>query len=179
MHRPIIMLLALVASSVVAAPAIAPGDVGLRHDIQVLADYGVIRGPVTTWPLAWDAIQADIEAARDESMILPVAVEQTLQRIHERAERDSRRGQHRFRGRVAVAEKPARIRSFENTPRDNTEASASYAWLGDHVSINLSATAVDSPDDGKDYRADGSRIAVGLGNFTFAASTMDRWWGPG
>ena len=74
MHRPIIMLLALVASSAVAAPAIAPGDIGLRHDIQVLADYGVIRGPVSTWPLAWDAIRADINAARDESMILPVAV---------------------------------------------------------------------------------------------------------
>jgi len=179
MHRPIIMLLALAASPAVAAPAIAPGDIGLRHDIQVLADYGVIRGPVSTWPLAWDAIRADIDAARDESMILPVAVEQTLQRIHERAERETRRGQHRFRGRVAVAEKPSRIRSFENTPRENAEASASYIWFGERASVELNATAVDSPDDGKDFRADGSRIAIGLGNFTIAASTMDRWWGPG
>ncbi len=46
MHRPIILLFAFVASSTLASPALQPGDVGLRHDIQVLADYGVIRGPV-------------------------------------------------------------------------------------------------------------------------------------
>jgi len=78
-----------------AGPVVAPGDVGLRHDIQVLADYGVIRGPVTTWPLAWDAIRADLSRARDEQMVLPVAVERTLERLLARAERESLRGRHR------------------------------------------------------------------------------------
>ena len=40
------LLFAFVASSTLASPALQPGDIGLRHDIQVLADYGVIRGPV-------------------------------------------------------------------------------------------------------------------------------------
>ena len=35
-----------------AGPVIAPGDIGLRHEIQLLADYGVNRGPVNTSPLA-------------------------------------------------------------------------------------------------------------------------------
>ncbi len=81
----ILALLLMVATSY-ASPALQPGDVGLRHDIQVLADYGVIRGPVTTWPLSWDAIAADLRAARDADIVVPVPVQQTLQRLLARAE---------------------------------------------------------------------------------------------
>ena len=35
----------------IADPWLAPGDEGLRSDIQLLADAGILRGPVTTWPL--------------------------------------------------------------------------------------------------------------------------------
>ena len=39
---------------------ITPGDSALRHDILRLADHGIIKGPVSTWPLAWGPIIADI-----------------------------------------------------------------------------------------------------------------------
>ena len=81
MHRPIMLLFAFVATSTLASPALQPGDIGLRHDIQVLADYGVIRGPVTTWPLSWDAIAADLRVAHDADLAVPVPVQQTLQRL--------------------------------------------------------------------------------------------------
>ena len=42
---------------------ITPGDMAFRHDIQRLADHGIIKGPVTTWPLAWGPIIADIRNA--------------------------------------------------------------------------------------------------------------------
>ncbi len=38
----------LLGGFALAGPAIAPGDLALRHDIQRLADYGVLSGPVTT-----------------------------------------------------------------------------------------------------------------------------------
>ena len=170
--------LALMAPAV-AGPVISPGDVGLRHDIQVLADYGVIRGPVTTWPLAWDAIEADLRRARDEEMILPVAVERTAERLLARAERESLRGKHRIKGRLAVAEKPTRIRGFADTPREEGEISAGYSFFSDYFTVDLNVTGVDNPSDGEDVRPDGSLIAVELGNQSLALSTMDRWWGPG
>ena len=43
MHRPIILLFAFVASSTLASPALQPGDIGLRHDIQVLAAHGKVH----------------------------------------------------------------------------------------------------------------------------------------
>ena len=39
-----------VAATARADPWLAPGDEGLRSDIQLLADAGILRGPVTTWP---------------------------------------------------------------------------------------------------------------------------------
>ena len=179
MHRLALLTLLLTAANAHAAPAIQPGDIGLRHDIQVLADYGVIRGPVSTWPLSWDAIVTDLRTARDEDMILPVAVEQTLQRLLARANRETQRGQHRFHGRLTAAEEPTRIRSFENTPREDAELAMGYSWFGEHLSIDLKVTGVDDPADGQDVRPDGSQIALDLGNLTLAASTMERWWGPG
>ena len=47
-----------------AGPAIAPGDLALRHDIQRLADYGALSGPVTTWPLSWGPILSDLQNYR-------------------------------------------------------------------------------------------------------------------
>ena len=181
--RPRIFLPCLVALTLActaeAGPVIAPGDIGLRHEIQLLADYGVIRGPVTTWPLAWDAVESDLRRAKDEEMILPVAVERTLERLLARAERESRRGKHRIKGRLAVAEKPTRIRGFANTPREEAELSAGYSWFGDYLTVDLNVTGVNDPADGEDVRPDGSLVALELGNISIAASTMDRWWGPG
>ena len=84
-----------------------------------------------------------------------------------------------FNARVSASEKPTRIRGFTNAPYEEGELSAGFSWAGDHVSVDLNATGAYEPLDGKEARADGSRIAVDWGNVTFAASTMDRWWGPG
>ena len=59
--------LTLLATAASGAPQAQPGDVGLRHDIQVLADYGAITGPVTTWPIAWDAVRDELEARQAEN----------------------------------------------------------------------------------------------------------------
>ena len=179
MPRLLIIALAFAASASFAGPVAAPGDIGLRHEIQMLADYGAIRGPTTSWPLAWDAILADLEAAQAEDMNLPVAVRSTYVRVLNRAKRETARNNARFNARVSASEKPTRIRGFTNAPYEEGELSAGFSWANDHVSLDINATGAYEPLDGKEARADGSRIAVDWGNVTFAASTMDRWWGPG
>ncbi|MFQ6006943.1 MAG: capsule assembly Wzi family protein, partial [Woeseia sp.] len=161
-----------------AGPYIAPGDLALRHDIQLLADYGVIAGTVTNWPLSWGAIISDIEHY-DDAAALPDDVEDALARIRARARRVTRLDEVQFSSRLAIAERPTAIRSFQDTPREDAEFGIGVSWTGKRFSINLAATVVDSPKDAKEYRADGSAIGMALGNFTLAASAMDRWWGPG
>ena len=157
---------------------IVPGDMALRSDIQRLADYGVIKGPVTTWPLAWGPIVADIQNVEriDE---LPRDVIDAITRVKARSKWEMRTGEVTFNTSVSGAEEPTRIRSFQNTPRESAELSAGLSYTGDRFSVSLNGQSVDSPADGKDFRADGSMIGVVLGNYSFTVNTLDRWWGPG
>ena len=169
-----ILSLVLASAPVLAGTSIAPGDLALRHDIQVLADHGVITGPVSTWPLDWRAIERDLANADD----VPGAAAASLARIRGHLERRNV-GSTRFHAGISGAEKPTVIRGFQNTPRERAELAAGLSWHNDRLSIDLNVQGVDEPSDGKDVRADGSEIGLRLGNFTLAASTMERWWGPG
>ena len=176
---PAILALALLGT---AAPAeagtfVPAGDAALRADIQHLADYGLISGPVTTWPLSWAPIAAELEAAGEDE--LPGRVSAALARVRAAARRETRRGELRAHAAVAGAEKPSRIRSFAATPREAAEVRAGLDWAGERIVLALDAQLVDSPDDGRKVRGDNSLLGVTLGNFVLGAGTLDRWWGPG
>ena len=96
MLRLTLFTLLLVAPAAFAGPVASPGDIGLRHDIQMLADYGAIQGPTTAWPISWDAILADLEAAYQSELILPVAVRSTFVRVLNRARRETTRNDVRL-----------------------------------------------------------------------------------
>ncbi|MEX2123400.1 MAG: capsule assembly Wzi family protein [Woeseia sp.] len=171
-----VSILASVAAG--ANPLISPGDLSLRQDIQLLADRGIIEGPVTSWPLSWAAILSDIDRSEPDGK-LSDQVTPALARVRARAEREAQAGELRFNARASAAENPVRARSFADTPRESGEIGAGLSWTGDRLSVTLNGQAVASPDDGKNYRADGSMLGVVFGNYTIAASTLDRWWGPG
>jgi hypothetical protein len=173
----------LIASSILlspptfASPMIAPGDMILRHDIQRLADAGIIHGPTTTWPLAWGPILHDIRNV--DSTKLSPAVLDALDRVKQRASWETRSSELTFKAKLGIAEEPTRIRSFQDTPRGNVEASVGGGWIGDWFSADLNVQYVDSDQDDEDIRYDDSMVGVMLGNYSIAASTMQRWWGPG
>ena len=160
-----------------AGALVSPGDAGLRHDLQLLADHGIVTGPVTTWPLAWGPVLADVERVGAAGALLP-QVAGALARVRDRARRETGNGL-RYRARASAAEEPTRIRGFAATPRESGEVGAGLSWSGSRLSVELNGQFVASPDDGKKYRADGSMIGVLLGNYSVAVGTMDRWWGPG
>jgi hypothetical protein len=154
------------------------GNMGLRHDIQVLADAGVIEGPVSTWPLAWGDIASDLEtlAAAADLTAYELAA---LRRLRKAARIARRTEQLQLHSRVAVAENPVGIRNFSATPREDVEVEVGATYTGRIFASRLQATWVDDPSDGKEWRADGSYAGVALGNWMLALSAQDRWWGPG
>jgi len=175
--RLIAAVILLVSSTVRAGPNIPAGDLVLRHDIQRLADFGVIRGPVTTWPLAWGPVLNDI--AQQDASKLPPAILSSLLRVRDRANWETRTQELTFTTTVAAADNATRIRSFQNTPRGKAEVAAGTSWIGDWFSIDLNVQAVDSDQDDEELRADDTMIGVIVGNWSIAASTQQRWWGPG
>jgi capsule assembly protein Wzi len=160
-----------------ADPWLAPGDEGLRSDIQLLADAGILRGPVTTWPLSWPDISRDVQAASESDFDPYIAA--ALSRVRRLSRDASSKG---FAGagiRVRGSNLPTTLRTFADTPREDAELALRASWLSDHIALNLQGTVVADPDDDKQFRADGSYLGVNVGNFMISAGFMERWWGPG
>ena len=173
----LLVLTCAVLPNALAGPYIPAGDMALRHDIQQLARAGVIKGPTTTWPLAWGPILEDIRDV-DPLGLSPEAAD-ALTRVRDRANWQTRSGEVTLNANVSVAENAARIRSFQDTPRGNAEVALGASWIDDWFSVELNAQAVDSDHDDDEFRADDSLIGVVVRNWSIAASTQQRWWGPG
>ncbi len=169
------LLIAFAGSSALAGPYIPAGDLGLRHDLLVLADEGVITSPVSTWPLAWGPIIADLRDA-DASVMSPAALA-ALERVRQRASWETRSEELTINAKVGASDNRPRLRSFQNTPRGRGEVAVGFGWLGDWVSVELNGQMVDQDGD-DDYRVDDSLLGVVVGNWSIGASTQQRWWGP-
>ena len=153
------LLLCVPSGAAQAGPYLPAGDVALRQDIHLLADRGVIKGPVTTWPLAWGPIMADIRAVDSRAALAP-DVQLALHRIRTRADWETRTDDIQYRASAAIAEDPTRIRGFEKSPREQAEIDGGITWTGDRLSITIRGQAFDSPSDGEEFRADGSAIGL-------------------
>ncbi|MDH3588094.1 MAG: capsule assembly Wzi family protein [Gammaproteobacteria bacterium] len=164
------------AGTIAATPWIDPGDLALRNDIQLLADAGVIRGPITTWPLSWGDLLTNLA---DHQETLGHAERQALSRVHQAQKIATQPNVLALRLQAALASRPRELRTFENTPRESAEITAGADWTGLRFSYRLQATVVTGADDGRTARRDGSYAGVVLGNYMLAVGELERWWGPG
>lgn len=173
----VIALACLLPGAALADPWLQPGNAPVRADLELLADAGILRGPVTTWPMSWPDIERDVLGADEHG--LDEATANALLRVQRLARDASSPG---FAGagiRVSGAYQPSMLREFADSPREEGELGVRASWLSDHFAANLQGSYVANPDDGKDLRADGSYLGVNFGNFMLSAGFMERWWGPG
>jgi hypothetical protein len=161
-----------------AGPWLPPGDLALRNDIVLLADAGVLTGPMTTWPLAWADIARDV-LAFDQISALGNDEASALTRVRIKARKAMAIHEVQISARASGSSKPRTIRTFEATPRENGEVEAGAMWTGERFAFNLQAQVVSNAQDDKTWRVDGSYLGIVLGNVMFAVDTQDRWWGPG
>jgi len=168
----------ILVQPVTADPWISPGDLSIRHDIQRLADAGIIQSPVTAWPIPWATVAYDLEAAGrldspDEDILMALSrVQRKLTRI--RSAEGIQPG-----AQASVASSPIWLRTFEDTPREDGQIGAGVSWTNDRFAVRLQGSYSNDPDDGQDWRMDGSYASVVLGNHIASAGAIDRWWGPG
>jgi hypothetical protein len=167
-----------VAAAVAEAdPWLAPGNGRLRHDLQLLADAGIVRAPLSAWPVSWPEISRDVGQSPPASLSLHV--EAALERVRAAAREATRTGDVRIEASIAVSEQPMALRRFDNVPRESGEASVGVQYLGRRFAFRAQANGVADPADGEELRPDGSYVGVVLGNWMLHAGYVDRWWGPG
>ncbi|MBI5141440.1 MAG: capsule assembly Wzi family protein [Nitrospirae bacterium] len=155
------------------------GDVQLRHDIQRLADAGIISGPVATWPISWADIRRDLSAHKGAADG-PLAIVATG--ILERAERETAPQTIKTRGFASVSAGPRFLNSFAAAPREGVEAGVALEQVS-AIPYRLRASWING-DDGKladtQARIDGSYVELPFADgWAVSAESLDRWWGPG
>ena len=165
------------AAQVSAEPWVAPGDMRLRHDLELLYDSGVLSGPSLSWPLSWPDIARDLDRA--EQSQVPVGTAAALLRVRGRLKREQRLNEPSLSAEVALGASPAVIRTFADTPREDVQATVALDGLGKRFAFRMQATMVSQPEDNQAWRPDGSYVAASLGNWMLSLGYMDRWWGPG
>ena len=173
-----ICFLALGSGEALADPWLAPGDLAMRHDIELLADAGILHGPVMTWPMSWPDIARDVTAAGEESTHGD-AVDAALARVRRAAGAAAAPGYSGVELAGGIAAHPTELRTFAATPRESDGVSAAASWLTDHFAARAQVAVVAEPSDKQTVRLDGSYVGVNVGNFMISAGAMERWWGPG
>lgn len=178
LYRCLLGLSVLVAPPAFADPWLAPGDEGLRSDIQMLADEGIVHTPVTSWPLSWGDVAADLERA-GHAPLRSAALDDAMARLRLEARRQTRTGVANPHVRLAGAMHPIVVRGFDASPREDGEAEIGTEWIGERFAMRLQTTYVASPADGRHVRFDGSYVGVAVGNLMLSIGYMEKFWGPG
>ncbi len=171
------VLAAISGQQAVADPWQTPGDSRLRHDLQLLADAGIVHAPLSAWPVSWPEIARDVAQTDPAALALPV--EAALARVRAAAREATGTGELRLTASIAGSEKPMALRRFSSVPRESGEISAGGSYLGRRFALRAQVTAAADPEDGREIRPDGSYAGVVLGNWMLHAGYIDRWWGPG
>jgi hypothetical protein len=160
-----------------AEPWVAPGHVRMRHDLELLYDSGILSGPSLSWPLSWPDIARDL--GRADASRLPPGTAAALLRVRNQLIREQRLNDPALSAEVSVGAHPIVIRTFDDTPREDLQASVALDGLGQRFAWRLQATVVSQSEDDQTWRPDGSYLAASLGNWMISVGYMDRWWGPG
>lgn len=151
---------------------LATGDVGLRNDVYLLVDSAIIELPLTAWPIP-SADLARSVATVDRSK-LDAGQLAALARVEARLKQSAN-----FEARVAGAARPIRLRTFDDTPREEGESEIALQGESGRFSGRFELTGVVDPDDDQTIRLDGSHATIQWGNWLLSANALERWWGPG
>jgi len=165
---------------VTVAPAqrlLAPGDIGLRNDLQLLADFGHLSAPITTWPIPVQDIQRDLANLALEKLSPPA--QRAVKRLRQRLPAQTNDYQHRETLSARVAGDRESLRGFTAWPRAKAEVGVASSGGQQQWGYELRYTYALEAEDDREHRFDGSYVAGALGNWLFSAGLQDRWWGPG
>lgn len=159
-----------------AGPWAEPGDRQLRNDIEILAQHGLIRGPITTWPLPWAQISSRLRA--DTGKPLPAHVRMALARVRSKMPSSGEFGRPVIKAEARGTNRAKLSRDFGDNARDDVDASVSaemnWSSTSARVSVGYQGNDVDDV-----VSFDGSYLAFALGNWMVYGGWIDHWWGPG
>jgi hypothetical protein len=168
--------LTLATSTLVAAsPWIDTHDPYLKASITALANGGIIKSPINTYPLMYKSIAADLKAAHGGK--IPEHLAYALKHV----EHALMHGQKtRTSGvKVKLASDNDDFQSFGQRYGAKGELNLFNEVLGDKWAFKSSVHFTTDAYNNKKRSFEGSYLAGILGNWVVSVDQLSSWWGPG
>lgn len=161
-----------------SAPWINANDISLRADIQLLSSAGLIKTPITTYPLMWASIAPSINEIQLDN--LTPSQKEALFNIQLSMKRATKQDSQ-TRIKLYTATNSRQFTSFANNNYEKSKFSLSHEimsnnWAG-KLQLNVRNDFKEVPGD-KNTNIDGSYIAYKMGNWIINYGMIDQWWGP-
>ena len=154
-----------------SSPWVTPDDILVRHDLQILADAGILNIPINTWPIAWGDVAYNIKY--ENLSELPLETLQTLKRVRERIEKEEILGLS-AEAEIKLSMNPDQFITFFDPVNNEKSASTSASFMTKNVALNLKLEK-----NGSNQLLDESYISFAKGNYTLTLGSRKNWWGPG
>lgn len=169
-----VMALGLVNTAAQASPWAEVGDRQLRQDVELLADAGLLGGPISSWPLPWIQIHDAVSGLDVASLPPHLAAAADRLRIH----LDLSTEPSSYSIDMQLTNAPALVRDFGSTAREDADISvkAEHEFGGTTIRYGVGWRAGQS---GSNFHLDNVYIAQRFGNWVGYAGFVDTWWGPG
>ncbi|MRX27160.1 capsule assembly Wzi family protein [Kangiella sp. HZ709] len=172
----VITLLLLLTGQIKSEPWLDTRDAWLRADIEYLSDIGVIRVPVSTWPLMWAPILNDLNNANVDN--LTEAQLRVFKRVKRKGRFETKLDTHSYLS-LKAGNQGKILRHFGDDRREKAEITSKTTGVRKNFAWNIEATRTLDPIDGEEQRLDNSYVAGIWGNWVVSLGAQERWWGPG
>ncbi|MGH8414097.1 MAG: capsule assembly Wzi family protein [Gammaproteobacteria bacterium] len=158
---------------------VSANNLQARNDIEILADTGVLHGPIDAWPLPWAAVTAElyrVDPAKLTQLQLSAWRRLMAEMPHAPACFDTQAA-----ASVTVQRGQPQLRWFAPAPRGKNDIEGALSAQCENFFYALDVSHDNRPfDNGANQnRLDGSYVGVGAGNWLLLAGEEDRWWGSG
>lgn len=175
----VLVCFALQAFPISASPWLAPDDAYLRSDLQVLVDAGLIRTPISSYPIRWSRIGNELN--KIEASRLPASIRQSYSHISY-ALQSALIGRGNKRVKAGYADTLRNDTSFAAPISQKWLGQSSYEMTGRSYAFRVAANYQRSPNrygaEQTDYSLDDSYFALAADNFSLTIGSIQRWWGP-
>ncbi len=173
----------VVVALFLAAPASASpwaevGDRRLRSDLEILANHGIIGSLLTTWPIPWAQISAQLPI--DGDVNLPAHVRRSLKRVRKRMKKETAAREFNGAFVTRLTSEPALVRDFGTTSRDDIDTRVRLEYMGKSTAFRFGVGLQGDVNlDDPDIEFDDSYFASTAANWLLYGGVIDHWWGPG
>jgi len=160
-----------ISKDIHASPWVGSIDPQLHHDLQLLSEWGYIDAAVTSFPVPWKGIVAQLDLL-DEADLPPSALI-ALQRLKHYLQQLQRNERQSFVTMYAANDEN-RLGTFDGANFSQGRLSFDTELYSGRWAANVSINYL----PGGQKNLDDSFVAYQFGNWNLRLGAIDQWWGP-